>query len=136
MLTGALAKAALLILVFVVAAFLGLRKYHGGNLADALMEQADEDDEEILDTLIRREAEVAAAKRGVSLEEAESAIRQEWDEGKLQIQQGALHRPTAGRSPPPLDDPFVLRWSSFFTCRRLKVLLLGRAASELREGLA
>jgi hypothetical protein len=92
MLTGMLGKAVLLILVFVVAAFLGLRKYQGGHLADALMKQADEDDEDVLDALIRREAEVAAKRLGLSQAEAESAIRQEWDEGKLQIRQGALHR--------------------------------------------
>jgi hypothetical protein len=92
MLTGVLGKAALLILVFVLAALLGLKKYQGGHVADALMKEADESDEEILDTLIKREAEAAAMKLGVSQAEAESAIRQQWDEGKLQIRQGILCR--------------------------------------------
>jgi hypothetical protein len=92
MLTGVLGKATLLILVFVLAALLGLKKYQGGHVADALMKEADESDEEILDTLIRREAEGAAKKLGVSQAEAENAIRQEWDEGKLQIRQGVLCR--------------------------------------------
>ena len=76
MLTGVLRKATLLILVFVLAALLGLKKHQGGHVADALMKEKDESDEEILDTLIRREAEGAAKKLGVSQAEAENAIRQ------------------------------------------------------------
>ena len=92
MLTGAAAKLALTALVFLVAAFIGLRNYKGGHLADEIMKEADESDEELLERLIRREATAAAKKLGVSQTEAESAIRQEWDEGKLQIRQGVLRR--------------------------------------------
>jgi LmbE family N-acetylglucosaminyl deacetylase len=81
-----------MIIVLLVAAFLGLKNYRGGHLADELMKEADENDEEALDALIRREAEAAAKKLGVSQPEAESAIRQLWDEGKLKIREGALRR--------------------------------------------
>ena len=56
MLTGATTKIALMALVFLVAAFIGLRNYQGGHLADEIMKEADESDEELLERLIRREA--------------------------------------------------------------------------------
>jgi hypothetical protein len=99
MLTGVLGKATLLILVFVLAALLGLKKYQGGHVADALMKEADESDEEILDILIRREAEGAAKKLGVSQAEAENAIRQEWDEGKLQSARAFSAAVSTGKCP-------------------------------------
>jgi hypothetical protein len=94
-----LGKATLLILVFVLAALLGLKKYQGGHVADALMKEADESDEEILDILIRREAEGAAKKLGVSQAEAENAIRQEWDEGKLQSARAFSAAVSTGKCP-------------------------------------
>jgi hypothetical protein len=78
------------LLAALFAALLGLRNYRGGNLADALIKEADEKEEEALDPLIRREAEAAAMKLGVSQTQAESAIRQLWDEGKLKIRGGVL----------------------------------------------
>jgi hypothetical protein len=92
MLTGATAKIALMALVFLVAAFLGLRNYQGGHLADEIMKETDESDEELLERLIRREAAVAAKRLGVSQTEAEGAIRQQWEEGRLQIRQGVLRQ--------------------------------------------
>jgi hypothetical protein len=90
MLTGLLGKGAVAILVLLAVAFLGLKNYKGGHLADALMNESDENDEEILERLIRQDAEATANKLGVSPMEAENAIRQQWDEGRLQIRDGFL----------------------------------------------
>jgi len=64
------------------------------------MKEKDESDEEILDTLIRREAEGAAKKLGVSQAEAENAIRQNG--------MRASSNPP-GRSLPPFRRVNVLR---------------------------
>ena len=84
--------AAIVMMIAVVAAYIGFRRLVRGHLGDELMKEADENDEEILDALIRREAEAFAKKLGGSQTEAERAIRQQWDEGNLQIRQGALRR--------------------------------------------